>query len=103
MSADEMKTVEELPEAVQPPDPEGLGIPSFREARMRFETDYYSRVLQVAGGNVSLAARIAHKTRKEIYEAMRRLSLQLESFRAPGEAAASEVVEAEEADVAAVH
>lgn len=96
MSADEMKTIEERPEALPAPEPEGLGIPSFREARMRFETDYYSRVLQVAGGNVSLAARIAHKTRKEIYEAMRRLDLQLESFRAPG-AASNEPADAEDA------
>jgi DNA-binding NtrC family response regulator len=58
----------ELPEAL-------TTLPPYREAKRDFERDYYTRLLQAAGGNVSLAGRMAEKTRKEIYDAVRRLEL----------------------------
>src|SRR5690606_24987912 len=36
----------------------------YREAKSRFDNEYYSRVLRAARGNVSLASKLAQKTRK---------------------------------------
>jgi two-component system response regulator GlrR len=47
----------------------------YREAKARFESDYYAHLMRTAGGNVSRAAKLGHKTRKEIYEALRRCGL----------------------------
>jgi two-component system response regulator GlrR len=47
----------------------------YREAKARFESDYYAQLMRTAGGNVSRAAKLGHKTRKEIYEALRRCGL----------------------------
>jgi two-component system response regulator GlrR len=47
----------------------------YREAKARFEIDYYAQLMRIAGGNVSRAAKLGHKTRKEIYEALRRCGL----------------------------
>ncbi|HEY0480296.1 MAG TPA: sigma 54-interacting transcriptional regulator [Kofleriaceae bacterium] len=53
----------------------------YREAKARFELDYYSQLMRTAGGNVSLAAKLGKKTRKEIYDALRRCGL--ETLRNP--------------------
>jgi transcriptional regulator with GAF, ATPase, and Fis domain len=53
----------------------------YRDAKAKFEHEYYSQLLATAGGNISLAAKLAQKTRKEIYDALRRLGL--EHVRAP--------------------
>jgi hypothetical protein len=37
--------------------------------------------MRTAGGNVSLAAKLGQKTRKEIYDALRRLELDPERYR----------------------
>ncbi|HMG56710.1 MAG TPA: sigma 54-interacting transcriptional regulator [Kofleriaceae bacterium] len=47
----------------------------YREAKARFELDYYAQLMQTAGGNVSRAAALGRKTRKEIYEALKRCGL----------------------------
>jgi transcriptional regulator with GAF, ATPase, and Fis domain len=47
----------------------------YRKAKVAFETAYYSQLLRSANGNISLAAKIAQKTRKEIYDALKRLEL----------------------------
>ncbi len=56
-------------------------IPAYAEAKVAFEGDYYRRVLRAAQGNVSLAAKLAQKTRKEIYDALKRLELSPDDFR----------------------
>jgi transcriptional regulator with GAF, ATPase, and Fis domain len=48
----------------------------YRDAKAKFEHAYYSQLLATAGGNISLAAKLAQKTRKEIYDALRRLGLE---------------------------
>jgi DNA-binding NtrC family response regulator len=47
----------------------------YREAKARFELDYYTQLMRTAGGNVSRAAKLGQKTRKEIYDALRRCGL----------------------------
>ena len=47
----------------------------YREAKARFERDYYAHLMRAAGGNVTLAAKLGAKTRKEIYDALKRCGL----------------------------
>jgi two-component system response regulator GlrR len=54
---------------------------SYREAKLEFERRYYSQLMRTAEGKVSIAARLAEKTRKEVYDALRRHSLHPDSFR----------------------
>jgi transcriptional regulator with GAF, ATPase, and Fis domain len=54
---------------------------AYRDAKARFELDYYSQLMRTAAGNVSLAAKLGQKTRKEIYDALRRLELDPERYR----------------------
>jgi two-component system, NtrC family, response regulator GlrR len=53
-------------------------IGPYRTAKAQFETAYYSQLLRTSDGNISLAAKIAQKTRKEIYDAIKRLELERE-------------------------
>ncbi len=53
----------------------------YRDAKTRFERDYYSQLMRTADGNVSLAAKLGQKTRKEIYDALKRLGLEAIGFR----------------------
>jgi transcriptional regulator with GAF, ATPase, and Fis domain len=54
----------------------------YREAKARFELEYYTQLMRQAGGNVTLAAKLSHKTRKEIYDALKRLDLDATDYRA---------------------
>jgi transcriptional regulator with GAF, ATPase, and Fis domain len=56
-------------------------VSSYRDAKQQFESRYYSQLLRVVGGNVSRAAQLARKTRKEIYDTLRRLRLKVDAFR----------------------
>jgi two-component system response regulator GlrR len=47
-------------------------IPSFSEARRRFEQDYLVRVMQITRGNVTHAARLAGRNRTEFYKLLSR-------------------------------
>jgi transcriptional regulator with GAF, ATPase, and Fis domain len=51
------------------------GIVPYREAKAHFEREYYQQLMQAAGGNVTLAAKLGHKTRKEVYDALKRNGL----------------------------
>jgi DNA-binding NtrC family response regulator len=53
----------------------------YREAKRQFETDYYGALVNAAGGNITRAARLGQKTRKEIYDALKRLGLPVDDFR----------------------
>jgi two-component system response regulator GlrR len=71
-------------------------IPPYREAKEQFEHGYYSNVLRTTGGNVSLAAKLAQKTRKEVYDALRRLGLDAGVYReSSGSMLAARPVDAE--------
>jgi two-component system response regulator GlrR len=63
------------------PDDARPMIYSYREARDRFEARYYSQLLRTTGGNVSLVAKLAQRTRTQVYEAFRRLKLDPAQFR----------------------
>jgi DNA-binding NtrC family response regulator len=64
------------------PTASAQGLPSYRDAKLRFESDYYRQVLRIAGGNISQVAKLAQKTRKEVYDALKRLELDPTTFRA---------------------
>ena len=60
--------------ALAPPPRAAPPVP-YREAKARFELDYYAQLMRIAGGNVSRAAKLGQKTRKEIYDALKRCGL----------------------------
>jgi two-component system response regulator GlrR len=67
------------------PDDATPMIASYRDARDRFEAHYFALLLRTAGGNVSLVAKLAKRTRTQVYEALRRLELEPSRFRVFGE------------------
>ena len=56
----------------------------YRELRkrvlLRFESDFVARVLKAAGGNVSLAARLAKIDRKHLWRLIQRTGIKLDRF-----------------------
>jgi two-component system response regulator GlrR len=65
-----------LPQETQP-----AGFPTFRDAKRRFECDYIRQAMERSRGNVTRAALVAGKDRKDFYDLMRRHGLQPELFR----------------------
>ena len=60
---------------------EGDEIPSFKEAKRAFETRYVESLLRRCGGNISRAARLAKKDRKDFYDVIRRTGVNPADFR----------------------
>jgi two-component system response regulator GlrR len=56
-------------------------LPSFDEARDEFTRNYLSQILQITGGNVSQAARLAKRNRTDFYKLLARHSLTPEDFK----------------------
>jgi two-component system response regulator GlrR len=56
-------------------------VPSFRDAKRAFERDYVARVLRLCSGNISRAARIAKKDRKDFYDVLRRNQINPDDYR----------------------
>ena len=56
-------------------------IPNFQEARRHFERAYVRRVMRAAEGNITVAARIAAKDRKDFYELAKRCGVDLTELR----------------------
>jgi len=56
-------------------------LPSFTQARDEFTRNYLSRLLQITGGNVSQAARLAKRNRTDFYKLLSRHSLVPERFK----------------------
>ncbi|MFQ5696754.1 MAG: sigma-54-dependent transcriptional regulator [Myxococcota bacterium] len=56
-------------------------VPPFRDAKRAFEREYVTRLLRLCRGNISRAARIARKDRKDFYDVMRRNSIKPQDFR----------------------
>ena len=54
---------------------------SFKEAKREFEKEYISQVLRICQGNISQAARLAKKDRKDFYDVMKKYGIQPEAFR----------------------
>jgi two-component system response regulator GlrR len=57
-------------------------LPSFVQARDKFERDYLAKLLKITAGNVSQAAKIAQRNRTEFYKLLNRHHLSAEAFRA---------------------
>jgi two-component system response regulator GlrR len=55
--------------------------PSFKEAKRAFERRYVSMLLRRCDGNISRAARLARKDRKDFYDVLRRTGLDPSQFR----------------------
>jgi two-component system response regulator GlrR len=56
-------------------------VPSFKEAKRAFETRYVVGLLRRCGGNISRAARLAKKDRKDFYDVIRRTGIDPSDFR----------------------
>jgi two-component system response regulator GlrR len=56
-------------------------VPSFKEAKRAFETRYVVGLLRRCNGNISRAARLARKDRKDFYDVIRRTGVDPSSFR----------------------
>jgi len=56
-------------------------IPSFKDAKRAFETRYVISLLRRCGGNISRAARLARKDRKDFYDVIRRTGIDPANFR----------------------
>jgi two-component system response regulator GlrR len=56
-------------------------LPSFSQAREEFTRNYLSQLLQVTGGNVSQAARLAKRNRTDFYKLLGRHQLNPEHFK----------------------
>jgi two-component system response regulator GlrR len=55
---------------------EKQGLLAYRDAKAEWERMYFETLMRMTRGNVSLAAVLAKKTRKEIYDALKRTGLQ---------------------------
>ena len=62
-------------------DAGGSRLPSFDEARDEFTRSYLSQILQITGGNVSQAARLAKRNRTDFYKLLGRHQLTPEDFK----------------------
>ena len=60
---------------------EGEDILSFKEAKRAFETRYVEGLLRRCSGNISRAARLAKKDRKDFYDVIRRTGVEPGQFR----------------------
>jgi two-component system, NtrC family, response regulator GlrR len=56
-------------------------LPSFDEARDEFTRSYLSQILQITGGNVSQAARLAKRNRTDFYKLLGRHMLVPDDFK----------------------
>jgi two-component system response regulator GlrR len=59
----------------------GGGLPSFDEARADFTRAYLRQVLELAGGNISRAARLAGRNRTDLYKLLHRHGLSPADFK----------------------
>jgi two-component system response regulator GlrR len=58
------------------------GLPSFDAARDEFTRNYLVQILQITGGNVSQAARLAKRNRTDFYKLLSRHQLSPDEFKA---------------------
>jgi two-component system response regulator GlrR len=60
---------------------EGEDVPSLKDAKRAFETRYVEGLLRRCSGNISRAARLAKKDRKDFYDVIRRTGVDPTEFR----------------------
>jgi two-component system response regulator GlrR len=60
---------------------DGDDVPSFKDAKRAFETRYVEGLLRRCSGNISRAARLAKKDRKDFYDVIRRTGVDPSEFR----------------------
>jgi two-component system response regulator GlrR len=60
---------------------DGETVPSFKDAKRAFETRYVRGLLRRCAGNISRAARLAKKDRKDFYDVIRRTGIDPSEFR----------------------
>lgn len=60
---------------------DGDAVPSFKDAKRAFETRYVEGLLRRCSGNISRAARLAKKDRKDFYDVIRRTGVDPSEFR----------------------
>jgi two-component system response regulator GlrR len=60
---------------------DGDNVLSFKDAKRAFETSYVRGLLRRCGGNISRAARLAKKDRKDFYDVIRRTGIDPSEFR----------------------
>jgi two-component system response regulator GlrR len=62
---------------------EPSGMTPLDEAKRAFERDYLIRILRITSGNVTQAAKLAHRNRTEFYKLLDRHQLQPGMFKTP--------------------
>jgi two-component system response regulator GlrR len=72
------------PEASATPSSPEDPLLSFGEAKIDFERNYLERVLRLAKGNIAKAARLASKSRAEVYGLLRKHGLDAGTFKGDG-------------------
>lgn len=80
-------------EEIVPPRLDSPSIPSFGEAKRLFERSYLERILLATCGNITRAARLAVKSRTEIYALLRKHRLDPMGFKVTRKSHASHAVE----------
>jgi len=68
-------------------------INSYRVAKATFEQDYFTQLMRVTGGNITFAAKLSKKTRKEVYDALKRLNLDAARYRTSADSSAPDALE----------
>ncbi len=56
-------------------------LPTLKDARNQFESDYLSRVIMRTGGNISEAAKLAGKYRSDLYKLLRKHDIDPKEYR----------------------
>lgn len=64
---------------------DSAGLPSFEEARAEFTRNYLRQLMEMAGGNVSQAARLADRNRTDFYKLLSRHDLDPQDFKSPSQ------------------
>lgn len=62
-------------------DEHGNGLPSLADARDAFTRQYLCQLLRLTHGNVSRAARLAHRNRTDFYKLLKRFHLDPAQFK----------------------
>ena len=81
----------------------GGGLPSFDEARAEFMRNYLRQVLELSGGNISRAARLAGRNRTDLYKLLHRHGINPGEFKGHGREADREPPPEKAVDEPATH
>jgi two-component system NtrC family response regulator len=79
--ADLQQLIRELPSATPPRVREIMPSIEYRSARQQFESYYMTELLRRTEGNITEAARISGMSRRNLYEKVEKLGIDLEQFK----------------------